>query len=170
MDEKGIVPQGNVSQELLEVDPASPGGLRSSHDQIIDNMQDLLTVSDILIMDLGDTTRVEMNRENTSDYIVAEQRKKAVERNDLLLGRIISSINMEKTMLIMLSPNPNTEMLTAGNFGLTPAIIYSPESKPGVLTSNTTRRPGLVSNVDLKPTIFSYLEHNYPVHGINTIK
>ena len=42
--------------------------------------------------------------------------------------------------------------------------------EPGLLTSNTTRRPGLLSNFDLQPAVFSYLEHNYPNSGINTIK
>jgi len=170
MDEKGIIPQGNVSRDLLEVKPTSPGGVQTDHNQIISNMQRLLPDSDILIIDMGDTSRVELNRENTSDYIVLEQRKQAIERNDLLLGRIMNSIDMEKTMLVILSPNPNKEMLAEGNFGLTPAIIYAPDAKPGLLSSTTTRRPGLVTNSDLKPTVFSYLENNYPVPGISTIE
>lgn len=170
MDEKGIVPRGNVSQDLLEVNPGSPGGLQSNHNRIMDNMQRLLAVNDILIIDPGDTSRVEMSRENTADSIVVKQRKNAVGRNDVLLGRIMSSIDMEKTMLVILTPNPNKDMLNRGNFGLTPAIIYTPDSGPGLLTSATTRRTGLISNSDLKPAVFSYLEHNYPAPGISTIK
>jgi hypothetical protein len=170
MDERGIVPQGNISRELLEVKPTSPGGVQSDHNKIISNLQLLLPYTDILIIDMGDTSRVELNRENTSDSIVLGQRQQAIERNDLLLGRIMNSIDMEKTMLVILSPNPNKEMQAAGNFGLTPAIIYTPDTKPGLLISATTRRPGLVTNIDLKPTVFSYLENNYPVSGISTIE
>lgn len=170
MDERGIIPQGNISQNLLEANSLSPGGLRTNHERMINNMVKLLAVTDILVMDLGDTSRVELSRSNTADDIVAQQRRNAIERNDKLLGRILDNLNMNKTMLIALSPNPNKEMLEQGNFGLTPALVYTPGSESGLLTSSTTRRPGLVSNSDLKSTVFSYLEHNYPGVGISTIK
>jgi hypothetical protein len=170
MDDKGVVPHGNVSQDLLDPAPRHAGGLQSNHERIIDNMNRLLKTNDILIIDLGDTSRVELSRANAADYIVIEQRKMAVERNDQLLGKIIENVNMDNTMLVMLTPNPNKEMLLQGNFGLTPAFIYAPGLEPGLLTSNTTRRPGLLSNYDLQPAVFSYLEHNYPTPGISTIK
>lgn len=170
MDEKGIVPHGNVSQNLLEPNPYHAGGLQSNHEQMIENMKSLLKTSDILVMDLGDTSRVELSRTNAADHIVVQQRKMAVERNDRLLGKIMANVDMDNTMLIMLTPNPNKEMLLQGNFGLTPTFIYTPDLEPGLLTSNTTRRPGLLSNFDLQPAVFSYLEHNYPNSGINTIK
>ncbi|NLX02839.1 MAG: hypothetical protein GXY40_09985 [Syntrophomonadaceae bacterium] len=170
MDEKGIVPCGNVSQNLLDPAPRHAGGLQSNHKRIIDNMNRLLKTSDILVIDLGDTSRVELSRANAADPIAAEQRKMAVERNDQLLGNIINNIDMDNTMLIMLTPNPNKEMLSQGNFGLTPVFIYTPGQEPGLLTSNTTRRPGLLSNYDLQPAVFSYLGNNYSDPGISTIK
>ncbi|MGI5912472.1 MAG: hypothetical protein ACOX6E_07840, partial [Syntrophomonadaceae bacterium] len=170
MDEKGIIPLGNVSKNLLETNPNSPGGLQSNHDLIIDNMNNLLKFAEIIIIDMGDTSRVEMVRNNMADCIVADQRNKAVERNDQLLGRIINSINMEKTMLVVLSPNPNKDMIKEGNFGLTPVIIYTPGSDPGLLISNTTRRPGLISNTDLKPTVLSYLHGTSNISGLSIIK
>lgn len=170
MDEKGIVPSGNVSQGLLDPAPYRAGGLQSNHERIIDNMNSLLKTSDILVIDLGDTSRVELSRANAADHIVVEQRKMAVERNDQLLGKVIKNVNMDNTMLIMLTPNPNKDMLLQGNFGLTPVFMYTPGLEPGLLTSNTTRRPGLLSNYDLQPAVFSYLGHNYPNPGISTIK
>jgi len=177
MDAKGIVPRGNVSRDLLEANPLSPGGLQTNHDQIITNAKSLLNDADILIIDLGDTTRVENSRANAADSIVKEQRKKAIERNDLLLGKIINSVDMNKTMLLLLTPNPNKDMLDEGNFGLTPLVMYTPSTEASLLTSNTTRRAGLVNSSDLKPTVFSYLINNYtdlinnyPDSGISTIK
>lgn len=170
MDDKGLVPCGNVSQDLLDPAPRRAGGLQSNHERLIDNMNHLLNINDILVIDLGDTSRVELSRANTAEHIVVEQRKMAVERNDQLLGKIIKNIDMDNTMLVMLTPNPNKEMLLQGNFGLTPAFIYAPGLEPGLLTSNTTRRPGLLSNYDLQPAVFSYLEYNYPAPGISTIK
>ena len=170
MNEKGVVPCGNVSQDLLDPAPRRAGGLQNNHERIIDNMESLLKTSDILVIDLGDTSRVELSRANAADHIVVEQRKMAVERNDQLLGKIIKNVDMDHTMLIMLTPNPNKEMLLQGNFGLTPAFVYTPGQEPGLLTSNTTRRPGLLSNYDLQPAVFSYLGNNYPDPGISTIK
>jgi len=157
MDENGIVPQGSVGNNLLEADPLSPGGFRSNHAVMLAELDQLLKSCDIIVMDLGDTSRVELARENCSDIVAAKQRLRAINRNDQLLGKIIKHVNMRDTMIIAIAPNANADMVLKGNFTLTPIVVYNPEAKPGYLTSPTTRRSGLVTNVDLLPTVISFL-------------
>ncbi len=172
MDEFGIVPRGNVSQELLENNPKSLGGVRSNHKVLLSNMEEMLKTSDILVIDLGDTSRIEESRENCADDVLLIHRKNAIERNDKLLGEIIERIDMKSTMLAILTPNPNKEMFLNDNFGLTPIIIYTPEANKGLLSSNTTRRMGVVSNSDFLPTVLSYFDcgEKFNSVGMTTIK
>lgn len=157
MDENGIVPRGQVGSEILEADADSLGGLRTNHSRLLDESKKLLAECDILVMDLGDTSRVELARLNCADQIVAKQRTQAIKRNDLLLGKIMQLIDPKNTMVILITPNANSDMVLAGNFTLSPIIVYNPEGQPGYLTSPTTRRSALVTNVDLLPTIISYI-------------
>lgn len=172
MDENGIVPLGNVSKEVVENKPTSLGGLRTNHNKLLQMFEDLLETSDIMVIDTGDTSRVESSRTNCAEDVLIQHRKNAVERADLLLGKLLSKLNMNNTMLIILTPNPNKDMLIEGNLGLTPVIIYNPSSNQGLLTSSTTRRTGLVSNYDLLPTIFNYFGYqvNTASTGISTVK
>ncbi|MDD3024602.1 MAG: hypothetical protein PHE26_11960 [Syntrophomonadaceae bacterium] len=172
MDENGQVPKGNVSSELLEIDSRSLGGVRSNHKVLLGNIQSLLQSSDILVLDMGDTSRVEKSRENCSEELLLKHRQKAIEQNDLLIGKIIAQTDMKQTMLIILTPNPNKDMLLQGNFALTPVIMYHPEEGQGLLTSPTTRRTGLVNSSDFLPTVINYFDKTkFPAgSGMSIIK
>ena len=161
MDENGIIPQGDVSSNLVEYDSLMAGGIKTNHDALLQNIKNYLPLSDLLIIDLGDTTRVEMSRFATADQIVLNQRKMAIERNDEFLGRLLYHLDLESTMILIICPNPHKEMLSENNFGLTPVLIHNPNQPGGLVTSSTTRRTGLITNADILPTIFSYLEADF---------
>jgi len=156
MDANGIVPVGDVGPSLLEPAPAFPGGLRTNHQVILQEFKALEKQCDIIIVDMGDTARVESSRENSADYILTGQRQRAIERNDQLLGQLLKVVNLNQTMIIIVTPNPNNDMILRGNFALTPILMYKPGVGSGLLASATTRRPGLVSNIDLLPTVTGY--------------
>jgi len=169
MDENGIVPRGQVGNELLKTDTSSPGSVRSDHTVLLKELGKLLNTCDIVVMDMGDTSRVELARENCADAIVAKQRMQALNRNDQLLGKVLHLLDMKKTMIIMISPNANAEMVLGGNFTLTPIVLYNPQAQAGYLTSPTTRRSALVTNVDLLPTISSFIGNDKLPGAMTTI-
>jgi hypothetical protein len=171
MDENGLVPHGDVSKKILEHDASSLGGLRTNHQAFLSRLDEFLEDSDIMFIDLGDSSRVEYSRDNCADELLYLHRQNAIERNDRLLGEIIAKLDMEHTMLFVLSPNTNKDMVSQGNFGLTAAIVYNPDFKQGFLTSPTTRRAGLISNIDILPSILGYLDCPQPGGntGINVI-
>lgn len=169
MDANGQVEHGNVSQTLLEEDPSFPGGLRTRPDIFLEQFSDLYRANDILVVDLGDTTRVEKSRENCSPEMLQVHKLKAMERNDQLVGGMLQELDLERTMLVMLTPNPSGEMLEQGNFGLAPILVYQPEIPPGLLSSSTTRRAGLVSNSDFLPAVMAFLNGNSNNLFIKTI-
>jgi len=157
MDANGQVAHGNVSQTLLEEDPSFPGGLRTRSEVFIDQFSSLYCDNDILVVDLGDTTRVEKSRENCSPEMLKIHKQKALERNDYLVGEMLHQIDLQQTMLFLLTPNPSGEMVKQGNFGLAPILVYQPGIPAGLLSSSTTRRAGLVSNSDFLPAVMAFL-------------
>lgn len=159
MDENGRVPLGNVSQELTELNPLVLGGMQTDHQALLSYINKYLPASDILFIDFGDTSRIETDSINAAPDIVKKQRQKALERNDQLLGKILSIIDSYNTMLIIMAPNPSKQMIEEGNLGLTPIIVHYPEGKKGLLTSPTTRREGIVVSADILPSLFAYLDN-----------
>lgn len=80
-----------------------------------------------------------------------------INRADKFLGRVTDKIDMENTLFIMLTPNPSEEMIRQGNPSLTPVVMAGSDLiGSGILVSNTTKRPGLVANIDFAPTVFRH--------------
>ena len=169
MDENGIVPRGQVGSDILARNVSSPGGLHTEHSRFLKELKKLLASCDIVVLDLGDTSRVELSRANCADTIVAKQRIQALERNDRLMGKLLQLIDLKNTMVVVVTPNTNSDMVLAGNFTLTPIVVYNPEGQPGYLTSPTTRRSGLVANVDLLPSIVSYMSRERNPGAMTTV-
>ncbi|HWP98478.1 MAG TPA: hypothetical protein VN426_16670 [Syntrophomonadaceae bacterium] len=169
MDEKGIVPRGNVGQDILEKDPGSLGGLRNNQSAFLLAFADLWRQSAVLLVDLGDSSRVERSRENCSQAMLNQHRIQAIENNDRILGEIVKQVDLSSTLLLILTPNTNQDMLLAGNFGLTPVIARFPDGMRGLLTSPTTRRAGLVTNLDLLPTIQTYFSPSPAKGGMHIV-
>ncbi|QGT99040.1 hypothetical protein SYNTR_0447 [Candidatus Syntrophocurvum alkaliphilum] len=165
MDKTGMISYGDVGKSLLELDPYALGGVKTNHSVFKESFNSLLKTCDILILDLGDTTRVENSRRNVSDKLANIHRINAIERNDLLVGMLLSQLDLNNTLITIVTPNPYREMVAKGNFGLTPFIFYEPSSHQGFVTSDTTRRTGLVSNHNLLPSIINFFETKSSTNG-----
>jgi len=70
----------------------------------------------------------------------------------------------EGTMLLLLAPSPPLNR-PGGGLELTPLVMVSAALEPGLLTSPTTRRLGLITNTDLAPLLLSYLKGETPAAG-----
>ncbi|MDI6822343.1 MAG: hypothetical protein QMD66_05760 [Actinomycetota bacterium] len=157
MDQLGRTPFGDVGRNILRKNPMSPGGWQTDYDVLLSKSLHLLRKVDFLAIETGDTSRVNACSPLLMDWKVSSERKSALKRADEFIGRLISRIDLGKTLIIVVTPTPPIEMIKEGN-SLTPIIVAGGGIKPGVLTSETTRSHGIVSNIDITPTILSYLE------------
>lgn len=157
MDENGVIPLGYVDNDLLSYDENIIGNIKLNPDRMMEEFNRIINDTDILFIDYGDTSRQENTESLAIDEIKINDKIKSIERGDNFLGKVIDSIDMENTLFMVVSPNPSTKMIQEGNFGLTPIIISEKNINPGLLSSKTTRRNGLVTNFDFGPTIFNYL-------------
>lgn len=157
MDKKGIVPYGNVSDDLLTYDANILGGQILDNQKLLSETKRILPKVDVLFIDYGDVARIEASSSLASDEILRKQRLNVITRLDKYLEELFA-ITPQKTVYMVLVPNPSREMLSKGNFGLTPFIMSDLKGSPCLLTSASTRREGLVTNFDLGATVFSYFD------------
>ena len=156
MDENGVIPFGSVGSDLLTTDADILGGMKLNQEILLEEVERILPESDILFIDYGDTVRIQGTDRVTTESIRAEHKNKAIERADSFLGQVMKKVDMEETLFVVISPNPSKEMISQGNFALTPVIVSATNTEKGLLTSKTTRREGLVTNFDFGPTVFNF--------------
>lgn len=156
MDGRGIVPEGDVGLGLVEPDPAFPTGQRTAYDRLLAAFRLAYPRAQLIVVETGDTARLN----SYSAWLTPEQdvrmRQQALRRFDAFLGELARSVDWNRTLVVLAVPGPSAQAAAAGDC-LTFAAAFGPDIRPGLLSSPTTRRPGLVTAPDVAPTILSWL-------------
>lgn len=162
MDKSGLIPFGNTSPSLLVKDSQYAWGSRTNPEKLLNSTLEVLTLSDLTFIDFGDTARVSaaVKRDLYDHEQIMELKSQALTNADFFLGRLLKTVDWQKTVLIIVSPTPPLNEPAMVNNSLAPIIIYDKNQAPGVLNSNTTRRTGLAANIDIGPTIFAKLGYD----------
>ena len=159
MDLSGKVSAGDVSGDLNIEDKSFPGGLRTNYKKLLEETVAQLDEADFVALELGDTARLDFQRSMMSDEINDIKRAAAIRRADSFMRDLVREIDTENTLIVLVSPMPQKDAMLERDF-ITPIVVSG--AGKGVLTSNTTRRSGLVANLDLAPTIAGYLGARLP--------
>ncbi len=165
MDGWGRVWLGSVGSEFTMPDPEYPYGLRTDYAQLQDEV--LQAGEPLVIVDLGDPFRYDQYQ----NQFVPSQRKLVqdlvVKEAELFLENIVKNTSPE-TVVLVISPYPS-QALAGRGFWLTPVVCWG--LREGLLTSGTTRWPGLITNMDIAPTVLELLgvEHTQPFVGRSAI-
>lgn len=160
MDEEGMV-SGDVSSALNLKDTSFPGGYRTDYETLLIKVGEFLKEADFLVIETGDTSRVDSQADLTSEAVLSAEKTEAINRLDEFVGLLLKKLDLEKTLVMVVSPTPSRTMLKE-KARLTPLIISGLDFKEGVLSSETTRRNGIVTNLDIAPTVLSFLGANIP--------
>ena len=152
MDSEGIARYGRVAPDLLlENDPLSPYGLRDRLEVYQEVWHDL-PPGGVAVLAPGDTYRAETYRKNTSDRQADALRRAAVERMLSLFRALVDEMDGRSDLAILAVPTPSHEA-ARGSSGLTPVLVTGRGFSPGLLTSPSTRRPGVILSTDIAPTV-----------------
>jgi hypothetical protein len=152
MDEAGQVRDGDVSADLYRKS-ASAAGIKTDFHRLVDEARSRLESSDVVVVDMGQTTRVDEQAGFYSEAALEKARREALKGCDGALGDLLNSLDISRDMVVVCVPTPTRKMLEDGDL-LTPLVIAGPGFRAGVrLESPTTRRVGLVSNFDIAPTV-----------------
>jgi hypothetical protein len=154
-DEHGAVPLGDVSDDTNVPAPDSPGGYRTSPDRLVQESERLLAGADMLVVDTGDTARLDRESPNTDPDYLKRQRILVLRNVDKAVESLASLLDLDSSLLLVVSPGAPLDARTQGNY-LTPFIAAGKGFARGLLRSQSSRRPGLVTNVDFLPTALRF--------------
>lgn len=158
MDKHGYVPLGDVSSEML-IAGRSPSGLVTDVDKMASAVTDALPQAAFVLLDFGDSARVDFSESALSPEAFTNYRQAALENLDRLVSRLIPMAESGDFTLIVASLVP-----PGGRdwHRLTPIIAFGRDLPQGLLTSATTRTPGLVAGIDIAPFILGVVGISAP--------
>ncbi len=168
MDKDGLVSEGDVSRKILIDDPQAPFGIKTNYSLFINQFEDYKNDYDLLAYEIGDITRVEAYKDYVSDDAYNTLRTRIIEQVDDFIGQLSQRINFENTLLMIVVPSPSKDVAKNGDL-LTPLVLAGDGVQKGIATSGSTRREGIITNIDVTATLLHYfnVEPSAQMHGRN---
>lgn len=163
---QGIVPRGDVAGPGIP-SPDSPGGVMTDYGRLAGQVREMLDSVDVLVVDTGDTARIDREQAASTEQATGAHRRTALRRFDRFASDVARHLDLRESLLIIVSPGPPEESVSGGSF-LTPFIAAGRGFSSGLLTSASTRRPGLVSNTDFMPTVLSFYGLAVPARAVGS--
>ncbi|MGI6424354.1 MAG: phosphoglyceromutase [Tepidanaerobacteraceae bacterium] len=155
MNDKGITNYGIVDKSLLIKDNMRPYGIKTNYDMLYAAYKKAKDNADFIVVQTGDTYRLNKYM-SVSDETIKRIKQNIFEEVDQFLGRIIREIDTD-TLFMLVVPFPSSDDISEGK-RLTPIGILEESFPPGILTSATTKRDGIITNTDLAAQVLSYFE------------
>jgi hypothetical protein len=156
MDEQGRVALGDVRARLAVSDSARPCGVTFNPPAMRSALRRAARAADFVVFDPGETSRVESCADKMTARTVEAERRRAIEETDDLIAEALSSLSAQQWSVLVLAPSLREPQPGESDLGLAPVILWSPGRRPGLLSSPSTRRPGLVLNIDVAPTVLAH--------------
>ncbi len=157
-DHNGIVPGGDVGTSLLEKDPSAPFGLRLDPQRVLsafDRAWDAPGRSVVVVED-SDLLRLQSYGSLVTSAARAVMQQQAFAQLDALVGNLMRRVT-DHDSVIVLAPSQR-----GGAGRLTIAGLSGPGIRAGLAVSSWTRHSGVVSIVDIGPTILDQLGLEQP--------
>lgn len=171
MDQWGQVDQGDISKDILMKDPSYPGGWRTNFPKIYDALKEDNHSPALTVVETGDITRLEEEKEHLTLDMYNKHKKDTLEEMNTFIEKTKELADQKNKLLMLVTPFARDEDRSE-RYELTPIIMYGENVKTGLLTSDTTRREGIIGNVDIAPTILNYLgieKENMVGHNISIV-
>ncbi|GAB6139244.1 hypothetical protein [Halanaerobaculum tunisiense] len=156
LNKYGVVNQGDVGQQMVQQVDQYPSSYITNQSYLVSQFKNYWDQSDLLVVEAGNTSRIAAIKSLLTEQRFKEAKRKAIQRSDRLLGKLLEIVDLQRDYLLVVTPTPAKEAIEQGN-KLTLTSIVGPQVKDGLLKSATTRRQGLITNLDLAPTIYHYL-------------
>lgn len=171
MHTNGTVNGGDVSRALLRKDRSAPFGISTNPHALLSAYRDALAVSSLVVVETGDTERIDRYTQGLADEHREVARRAVLAR--VLNEQVRPLVNETgpRDLIVILAPTTPGGPEERGQ--LRPAILTGAGIPPGVATSQSTGRPGLITLPDLTATIARTLRLDYepfnPLHEIRVL-
>lgn len=166
MDGSGLVSYGDVSAALTVERSDLPYGvgtdvvaLESAYRDALDNI-DTHGGPGLVVLDAGDPERAFNFTRDASPTAAEGHRMRAAVTVDQVVAFALESIPEDSVLIVLSSGQVRPKM---GPSGFGPVIISGPGYGGGVITSSSTHRTGLMTDLDVSATVLSSLGIERPV-------
>ncbi|MDW7649776.1 MAG: hypothetical protein SCK29_01385 [Bacillota bacterium] len=150
-DSRGEIALGNVGKSILTRDDLFPFGWRIDRVKAWQLFREVYPVADVILVDWGDLARLDEYRPLLSDSVAAALTEEIFADVSWFLTRVFAGLAPED-ILIILFPSPAPLNGSGGQLGML-AALGRPFPPGGLLSSATTRRPGIVAITDVAPFV-----------------
>jgi hypothetical protein len=165
MDAQGRVALGDVGRDLLHRDPSLPYGYTTDPDRLAAAAARAAGEADVVMVALGETSRAASVADGLPPERADALRLQALTRADRLLGAVLGRLGAGWAVLVV-TPSAPAPPRGETFAPLTPVISTLFPGGPGLLTSPSTRRPGLVTNTDVAATVLSFFGLAVPADSV----
>ncbi|MGL6107408.1 hypothetical protein [Romboutsia sp.] len=145
MDNYGRIDSGNIDNINIE-DYTMPYGIRADYKKLIDETKKSYKESDVVFVELGDTYRLDEYKPNLNEETYSKMKKAIYKNINGYLEEVLSMAGENDTVYIV-SPFPSNLDYT-NKKRLSPIVKLKGDGK-GIISSATTRRDGIVANLDV---------------------
>ncbi|MGX4598895.1 hypothetical protein [Faecalimicrobium sp. JNUCC 81] len=145
MDQYGRIDAGNIDN-INTKNSSMPFGIQTDYDKLIKETKENYKNSDALFIELGDTNRLDLYKSYLNDHTFASMKKSIYKNIDKYLKEVFEMLGENDTVYIT-SGFPS-DIDYKNRRRLSPIIKFKGNNK-GLLSSSTTRRDGIVANLDV---------------------
>ena len=145
MDTSGRIDFGNVDDINIK-DLSMPYGIRTDYSKLAKETKTYYENSDAVFIELGDTYRLDEYKSNLNETTYSRMKNKIYNNINTYLESVFDIVNKNDSVYIV-SEFPS-KLDYNNKRRLSPVIKLKGEGK-GLLKSSTTRRDGIIANLDL---------------------
>jgi hypothetical protein len=168
----GVVPAGELGDDLLASDPSRPFGKRLDNDQVMAAFHDAWRAprgrdGGMVLVEGSDLARTMRYRDRVDAARYEQLRAQALADTDALVGSLLSSVDRQRDAVLLVGPYN-----LPGDRDLTVAALQVPAPSgrgsgddvggAGYLRSASTQRSGFLTLVDVAPTVLDVLGIDRP--------
>lgn len=148
----GTVPDGAVGPELLTHDASQPFGLGMSTTKVLDTFDRAWQGRSVVLVEASDLARLEDSRSLVASSARPALEARVLQQTDQLVGQLLRRVDPAHDAVMVVGTSQRS-----GPLRLTVASLRAPGLQPGFAVSAYTRHSGVVSIVDIAPTILDQL-------------
>ena len=137
-----------MSEALLEPSPTAPYGVHLSPERVTAAFEEAWALGGVVLVEGSDLARADRFMPVAAPAHRPEVRREALRSTDAIVARLLESVDPSRDSVLVVAPYHSEAAVH-----LTVAGMRGPGIEPGLLRSGSTRRTGLVTLVDIAPTI-----------------
>ncbi len=173
LNSKGEIRDGDITKYTTDLDMSFPGGYVTDFDAIENEILEIIShdenIKSVFWIESGDTSRLERYFKEVDGSKYKEFKALSIKKTGEFILRLINHIDLQKDAILILSAVPPVSRNDEGT-NLTVAVGLGKGFRSGsYLYSGTTRQQGIVTLVDIPPTILSFFGASKSLFSGNSI-